>query len=537
MTIYLELALVALITAGVTVIALVVWARFSPDPDQAIHGMLRQAEGQTIFLFDGTDLVDCTPPARNLWEGLARGGTDLQRLFRGLQVRFSNLPQAENVNPDAFEGEFQPSDPTDPLQLKFESWNGYLRATLADADSSPMNTSIGDEFPFPASEELKMLRSVTDEAPILMWQTNTAGTIEWANEAYFAQLAEHGDYEANHWPPAALFPELHVEPMSPSQPRRVELGKEKSRKVFDVTNVERGGLKLFFAQPADAVEKAERTQREFVQTLTKTFAQLSIGLAIFDQRRRLVLFNPALLNLIRLPADFLVQKPTLHGFLDRLREEKVIAEPKDYRSWRKHLVELEARASDGTYCETWNLPGGLTFRVTGRPHPNGAIAFLFEDISAEMSLTRRFHAQIEAGQSALDAVNEAIIVVNSLGLTTLTNAAYRKLFDECKQEALTPQRLHDHFEIWSNLASHTKELEALKSALDQKSDRSSWNGQIHAKDGRTLTCRMQRLGNGETLIGFEASEPVTISFRALRRERHRTLHLGANGISAQSKAS
>jgi hypothetical protein len=41
-------------------------------------------------------------------------------------------------------------------------------------------------------------------------------------------------------------------------------------------------------------------------------------------------------------------------------------------------------------------------RVTGRPHPNGAIAFLFEDISQEVSLTRRFRTDLDLDRGILD---------------------------------------------------------------------------------------------------------------------------------------
>ena len=57
-----------------------------------------------------------------------------------------------------------------------------------------------------------------------------------------------------------------------------------------------GGM-VFYALPADRLAPAEATLRDFMQTLTKTFAQLPIGLAIFDSSRILQLFNPALLDL------------------------------------------------------------------------------------------------------------------------------------------------------------------------------------------------------------------------------------------------
>ena len=92
------------------------------------------------------------------------------------------------------------------------------------------------------------------------------------------------------------------------------------------------------------------------------------------------------------------------------------------------LTKLEDQAVDGSFCETWSLPSGVTFRVTGRPHPDGAIAFLFEDISAEMSLTRRFNAEIELSHAALDGLDEAILLVNTSGVVAFSNDAYREMW-------------------------------------------------------------------------------------------------------------
>ena len=43
------------------------------------------------------------------------------------------------------------------------------------------------------------------------------------------------------------------------------------------------------------IVRAQQAQKNFVQTLTKTFATLSIGLAIFD-RNAINAFNPALID-------------------------------------------------------------------------------------------------------------------------------------------------------------------------------------------------------------------------------------------------
>ncbi len=52
---------------------------------------------------------------------------------------------------------------------------------------------------------------------------------------------------------------------------------------FEVLAVPAGRETVNYAEPADKVVQAEASLRDFMQTLTKTFAQLPIGLAIFDR--------------------------------------------------------------------------------------------------------------------------------------------------------------------------------------------------------------------------------------------------------------
>ena len=68
---------------------------------------------------------------------------------------------------------------------------------------------------------------------------------------------------------------------------------------------------LWFASPVDGEVRAEAARREFMQTMSKTFAQLSTGLAIFDRKRALIHFNPALLDITGLDFEALGSKPDL----------------------------------------------------------------------------------------------------------------------------------------------------------------------------------------------------------------------------------
>ena len=167
--------------------------------------------------------------------------------------------------------------------------------------------------------------------------------------------------------------------------------------------------------------KAEETQRSYVQTLVKTFAQLSVGLAIFNSDRELIVFNPALYDLTEIPADFLASRPKLHTFFDRIRDQKNIHVAADQRSWRDQIVSLEKEAKAGRYSVNWELSNGQVYRFVGRPHPDVALAFLVEDVTSEISLTRRFEAEIETGQAVMDSLDDAIAVFSAAGTLIMSN--------------------------------------------------------------------------------------------------------------------
>jgi PAS domain-containing protein len=270
---------------------------------------------------------------------------------------------------------------------------------------------------------------------------------------------------------------------------------------------------------SDTAVKAETALRDFVQTLTKTFAHLPIGLAIFDRQRQLALFNPALVDLTQLGADFLTARPTLFAFLDRLREARMIPEPKDYPTWRRTMADLEKRAASGLYEETWTLATGQTYRVIGRPHPDGAVAFLLEDISAETSLNRRFRADIELGHNVLDAVDEAIAVFSPAGILTLSNRAYERLWGSDPGSTLGEVGIEQAIRHWQSLTEPGGIWTDLRDFMTDIGGPPSRNGAVAMTNGRVLSCRFQRLTGGVSLIGFRAESHDQSPARRSRRLR------------------
>lgn len=343
-------------------------------------------------------------------------------------------------------------------------------------------------------------------APYPIWVTDKEGQVIRANQAYLAyaeKLPDQRQLDEEELP-------ILFRPEDPKKqadtPYRASLHQEghEAPLWFDVTITDLEKTRIHYATDASAVVKAEIAQRNFVQTLTKTFAQLSIGLAIFDRNRQLALFNPALIDLTALPADFLSARPNLQTFFDRMRENRMIPEPKNYTSWREQIADLVIAASDGRFSETWTLPSGLTYRVTGRPHPDGAVAFLFEDISAEISLTRRFRAELELGQSVMDTLNEAICVFSATGVLTFSNSAYRSLWSMDPDAAFAEVTVRDASRHWQESCPAEPVWAKVRDFVVNFGVREPWQDQVQTKGGESLIVAAAPISGGATLVTFSS---------------------------------
>jgi len=229
------------------------------------------------------------------------------------------------------------------------------------------------------------------------------------------------------------------------------------------------------------------------------------------------MFNPALLDMTNLPIDFLSGRPTVDAVLDRLRESRILPEPKDYVSWRERFTALENAAKDGNYCETWNLPDGQTYRVSGRPHPDGAIAFLFEDISAEISLTRRFRTDIETSQAVLDTLPDAIAVFSSAGTLVMSNAAYADLWGPISDEIVLQHEVENAIEIWRSRCTTTGMWDELQSFVHLIGPRKTWKDYAILDDGRQITCEAHPISAGMTMVKFSFERTVSPIIRKIQQ--------------------
>lgn len=465
------------------------------------HGsVFSDRQGGIVFLFDGETLVDATEAGRALLAASRTRGSDWQRLVAFAASRFPDFENKINRLPDAGQIRLAASD-HEGMSLLAE-WRGGLRRIMLSEAHEHGGASLLDSLSQRAQEdELDALRQTLDLAPYPIWREDADSGVVWANAAYAELAGKVLDAPAlDLWPLPALF----AEDTETTGRQRIEIADQPQ--WFDLERRGFGRETLNYALPADAAVRAEQSLGEFLQILTRTFAHLPIGLAIFDRQRRLQLFNPALTDLSTLPADFLSARPTLYALLDAMRERRMTPEPRDFKEWRARLSKVDGAGDAPDFAETWSLAGGVTYRVVARPHPEGALALLIEDISDQMARTRSHHADLALGQSVIDAMAEAVAVFAADGALVMANAAHAALWGEAA-EGVALSRIRELAALWRGRSAPSPIWERAEGFIVEGGERIAWQDTARLTDGRALRCRFVPLAGGATLAGFIA-EPM-----------------------------
>ena len=406
-----------------------------------------------------------------------------------------------------------------PHLLAGEPLGGQLRLTLHEAaflDSGPggVHEADGEGAPDPdrREEETRVLSGLLGAAPLLAWSRTGQGVVTWSAGRLETRL---GTVEA---PKAAT--------LAAARAGRRSSGDGEGGAGPATGGVERFGLELADAEGSgtvalDAVEvpapgggryglavdastrvEAERTLARFVRTMTDTFAHLNVGLAIFDRNRRLVLFNPALVEMWRSDPAWLARRPSLREILDELRAARRVPETVDFRAWRRRLTDLFEDTDAADYDELWHLADGSDIRVLARPHPHGALAFVFEDVTERIRLEQQFRHSIDLRRATLDRLEEGLAVFGPDGLLQFVNAAFHRIWDSDEETVRPMMHVSELIPLIGGLTVETEVWTRLKRFVTSAEPPQPWETRVTLGTGRFLSVRAAGLPDGATMVLF-----------------------------------
>lgn len=470
----------------------------------------RDATSTMEFRFDDRELVGACKQAQRSLSAEDFDGPLYDRMMSGLSAVFPDLTrriEANTAHWDSFSLSASAGNKMVGLDVVIRDTLLTLRLSGIDAPLSKKMLVDADKVRAD-TEELAILRDAVSASPFPMWSEQADGKVSWHNRAYESLLKDAKlDKDTDHGKKLFHGGKITSAGETPSAKRSNVPLKNGEIAAFEVMRIAQETKTLNYATDASKLIKTEDSLRQFMQTLSQTFAALPIGLAVFDHARNLVMFNPALADLTTMDPAWLTARPSLHDVVDQLRELRMIPERRDFSDWRGKIAELDKLAVDGTYCETWALPNGQIYRFTGQPHPEGAVAFLIEDITAEISLTRKFRRELALSQALIDHLPNALIVFGSDGVIASTNTAYNELWNTDPEDVTDQLTITDATRLWQSKSTPNPVWGDARDFAVQGGERAEWSDAVYLKSGRRLQCRFQPLPGGSTLVEFSLAQP------------------------------
>jgi signal transduction histidine kinase len=372
-------------------------------------------------------------------------------------------------------------------------------------------------------------RAILDALPVPVWLRDKALALSWANHA-FLKGAGAADLESARRDQVAL--DKGERDLAASA--RAENAIQESRR-FSVVSGQRRALAFTEIPLGDAgvigtaldvtdVAAAEARLQQHVDAHADTLDKLQTAVAIFGRDQKLTFYNKAFVKLWGLSESFLDKHPGDGEILDRLRDSRKLPEQRDYQAWKRaRLAQYQDGQRERPSEEPWHLPNGQTIRVLTQPHPFGGLTFLYEDVTARLTLESDYNTLIKVQSATLDTLSEGVAVFGPDGKLKLHNAAFTRIWEfepsDLQGEphvrtiaALSRDKFGDTV-IWDQL------IQAIVAGASARE-----MGDVERSDRSILSLSTSPLPDGATLVTFN---DVTDRFRIENALRDRNEGLEA----------
>lgn len=354
--------------------------------------------------------------------------------------------------------------------------------------------------------QLDTTRSLLDALPMPIWLRGGDGRLNWTNRAY-ALAVEAATPEEACQQQIELMPSRQraaaVRWLAEGETfhRRIQTLTGGEQRAFDVIAVPLGQTSGGAAIEVTKPEPAGGDADGHIEARTKTLDRIATAVAMFSADQRLSYFNQAYQDLFELDAAWLASGPRHGEMLDRLREQSLLPEQRDYREWKEEQLGAYERAEPRE--EWWHLPDGRSIHVLSERAADGGLTYLFENLTERLDLESRYNALIRVRQETLDHLREGVAVFAADGRLKLFNWAFAEIWKLSAKTLSQEPHIDDVIAQCRVLLDDAEAWQEVKTAVTSIGEqREAIEGHLERPDGSIVAYAGLPLPDGATLLTY-----------------------------------
>jgi signal transduction histidine kinase/PAS domain-containing protein len=274
---------------------------------------------------------------------------------------------------------------------------------------------------------LETVQSLLETLDIPAWLRSSDGRLVWVNDHYLKAVGA-GSVDAVVANGTELVPSADRQAASQALAStgayraRISTIISGSRKFMDIVESKSASGFAGIAMDASEAEDAKSAMARLRQAHDQTLDQITSAVATFDTSRTLIFYNSAFQALWELPPAFLDGRPKHDEVLERLRRDKKISEPNDWKGWKEE--HLSVYSGTDSYEVLMHLPDGRTVHVVATPQRGGGVTWVLENLTDQLELEGRYDTLADVQGESLEHLVEGVAVFGSDGRLRLSNSAF-----------------------------------------------------------------------------------------------------------------
>lgn len=270
-----------------------------------------------------------------------------------------------------------------------------------------------------------------------------------------------------------------------------------------------------YAVDIEELEEQTRALRAFRAAQRSMLDQLSIGVALFDEEKRLTFANQPFQRIFAVPASAQVDPPLFERFLDMARDKSWLPEVRDFPVWRRELAGwFQAGAA---VEDAWTLPDSTHLRIVGQPMPDGGLVLVAEDRSEQLALSATRDTLLRTRTATFDSLFESLAVFAPDGRMQLWNRSFPAIWGLPEEWFDAHPHVDNLLDRISNRLARPAQRKAIGEVVRAATlDRQQRGGRVVLSDGRTLEFAGVPLPDGNGLLTVMDVTDSTKAEQALR---------------------